>query len=214
MPTTTPTQASFFHRTVAPWHRAVCRGAGVLLLTAGALPVLAQPATLAAKPAIAIAPAAVTVELKQYRVVKSADGQEQLLDAVSVKPGDIVEYTATYTNKAEKPVSGLVADLPIPEGLEYLPRSAKPGASLVKAALRDGAFAAEPLMRPSKDGRAEPVPYSEYRALRWTLGQLPVGGVAAVSARARVEAVVPPAPKAPGTAAQALPAAAPAGASR
>ncbi len=194
MPTTTSTQASLFSRAAAPWHRAVRRGVGHLLVAACAFPAMAQPAVAGAKPAAA-APSAVTVELQQHKVVRAADGKEQWLDATSVLPGDVLEYTATYTNKTGKPVSGLVADLPIPEGLEYLPRSAQPGAAGVKAAAKDGAFAAEPLMRKARDGKAEPVPYGEYRALRWTLGLLPAGGAATVSARAKVEVVVPPAPR-------------------
>ena len=169
-------------------------GVGAALVVACAMPAIAQPAAATATPAAA-APSAIAVELQQHKVVKAADGKEQLLDAASVKPGDVLEYTVTYTNKTGKAVSGLVADLPIPEGLEYLPRSAKPGATLVKAAVKDGEFAAEPLKRKTRDGKPEPVPYSDYRALRWTLGQLPAGGVASVSARAKVEVVVPPAPK-------------------
>jgi uncharacterized repeat protein (TIGR01451 family) len=171
-------------------------GVGVLLGAACAFAAVAQTGSPLAKAMETTAvPAVVTVELQQSKVVQATDGKEQLLDAASVKPGDVLEYTVTYTNKTGKPVSGLVADLPIPEGLEYLPRSAKPGATLVKAAVKDGAFAAEPLMRKTRDGKAEPVPYSDYRALRWTLGQLPAGGVASVSARAKVEVVVPPVPK-------------------
>ncbi|MDM0118300.1 hypothetical protein [Variovorax arabinosiphilus] len=192
MPTTTSTQAFFLRRDAAPWHRVARLGVGVLLGAACAFSTVAQTGSPLAK---AMETAAVTVELQQSKVVQATDGKEQLLDAASVKPGDVLEYTVTYTNKTGKPVSGLVADLPIPEGLEYLPRSAKPGATLVKAAVKDGAFAAEPLMRKTRDGKAEPVPYSDYRALRWTLGQLPAGGVASVSARAKVEVVVPPVPK-------------------
>lgn len=196
MPTTTSTQALFLRRDAAPWHRAVRLGVGILLGAACAFAAVAQTGSPLAKAMETTAvPAVVTVELQQSKVVQATDGKEQLLDAASVKPGDVLEYTVTYTNKTGKPVSGLVADLPIPEGLEYLPRSAKPGATLVKAAAKDGAFAAEPLMRKTRDGKAEPVPYSDYRALRWTLGQLPAGGVASVSARAKVEVVVPPVPK-------------------
>lgn len=137
----------------------------------------------------------VTVALAQSKVVTDAKGKEQLVAADSVKPGDVLEYTATYTNHTGKTVTGLMANLPIPEGLEYLPKTAKPGATLVKAATRDGAFAAEPLMR-IVNGKSEPVPYNEYRSLRWTLGQLPANGSTAVTARAKVEAVVPPAPAA------------------
>lgn len=137
----------------------------------------------------------VAVVLTQAKVVKDAQGKEQLVAADSVKPGDVLEYTATYTNHTGKAVTGLVANLPIPEGLEYLPKTAKPGATLVKVATKDGAFAAEPLAR-VVNGKSEPVPYNEYRSLRWTLGQLPANGSAAVTARAKVETVVPPAPAA------------------
>ena len=170
------------------------RGALVLSLMCGGWGMaLAQP--VAARPAAAQAQA-VAVELTQHKVIKNAKGEEQLADAASVKPGDVIEYRVTYTNQSGKAVSHLIGSLPIPEGLEYLPRSAKPGAALVKAAASDGVFAAEPLMRTLPGGKTEPLPYNEYRALRWTLGQLPAGGVTAVSARAKVEAVAPPAPSA------------------
>lgn len=134
---------------------------------------------------------AVEIVLVQFKVVKDGQGREQLIAADSVKPGDVLEYRATYTNRTGKAVTGLVANLPLPEGLEYLPKTAKPGPALVKAAANNGQFAVEPLSR-VVNGRAEPVPYSEYRALRWTLGQLPANGVTAVSARARVETVAAP----------------------
>ncbi len=145
----------------------------------------------------------VAVVLTQAKVVKDAQGKEQLVAADSVKPGDVLEYRATYTNHTGKSVTGLVANLPIPEGLEYLPKTAKPGATLVKVATKDGAFAAEPLAR-NVNGKSEPVPYNEYRSLRWTLGQLPANGVTAVTARAKVEVVVPPAPVAAAAAAAPL----------
>lgn len=153
----------------------------------------AQGTQAAPTPTEAAQKKTVAVVLTQAKVVKDAQGKEQLVAADSVKPGDVLEYTATYTNHTGKSVTGLVANLPIPEGLEYLPRSAKPGATLVKAATKDGAFAAEPLAR-NVNGKSEPVPYNEYRSLRWTLGQLPANGVTAVTARAKVEVVVPPAP--------------------
>ncbi|MFM9426042.1 putative repeat protein (TIGR01451 family) [Variovorax sp. GrIS 2.14] len=177
--------------------------AGVVLVTFLAVPAFAQ--TVVAKDAAAVAEKkVVAVVLTQSKVVKAADGTEQLQDAASVKPGDIVEYKATYTNNTGKAVTGLVANLPIPEGLEYLPKSAKPGAALVKAAAKDGVFAAEPLTH-IVAGKTEPVAYGDYRSLRWTLGQLPANGVTAVSARAKVQIVVPPAPKTSAAAPQAPP---------
>lgn len=165
-------------------------------------------AQVAAAPASAVASTpikAVTVELTQSKVVKNAKGVEQLVPAPTVMPGDVIEYKVTYKNTSAKPVNGLVADLPIPEGLEYLPKSAKPGAALVKVAAKDGQYAAEPLVRKLSGNKTEPLPYSEYRALRWELGQLPAGGEAAVTARAKVEVVVPPAPNKPSGSVQSAP---------
>lgn len=173
--------------------------AGILLMTVIAVPALAQP-TVAKAPVVNAEKKAVAIVLTQFKVVKAADGTEQLKDATSIKPGEIIEYKAVYTNNTGKAVTGLIANLPIPEGLEYIPKSAKPGATLVKAATKDGQYAAEPLMRKLPDNKVEPVPYNEYRALRWTLGQLPAGGEIAVTARAKVEIAVPPAHKtAPGS---------------
>ena len=43
---------------------------------------------------------------------------EQFQAAAPNKPGVAIEYKATYTNNTGKPVKGLVADLPIPDGEE------------------------------------------------------------------------------------------------
>lgn len=194
--------------TQIPFHRRMA-GAFVLAVLAGvAVPAAAQATGAAGVQAEAAQKKAVTVVLTQHKVVKDAQGREQRVDAGAVKPGDLVEYTATYTNNTGKPVTGLIADLPIPEGLEYQPRSAKPGATLVQAATRDAAFGPEPLMRKGAGNRLEAVPYADYRALRWSLGQLPANGSAAVSARARVETVAPPASAVTAQAASAAPASA------
>ena len=164
-----------------------------LIMAVGVGSVAAQaPATApTANTAVAAKPAAaVIVLLTQAKVVKGTDGKEQLLDAATVKPGDVIEYRATYTNRSAKSVTGVVATLPIPEGLQYLPMSAKPGATLVQAAVKGGDYSAEPLIR-TVAGKVQTVPYAEYRSLRWNLGQLPAGGSAAVSARASVQVFVP-----------------------
>lgn len=133
---------------------------------------------------------AVTVELTQNKVIKSADGKEHLVDAATAKPGDVLEYRATYVNHSINAVTGLIAELPIPQGLEYEHKSAKP-ATQVQIATADGIFGAEPLMRKVGSMQQE-VPYSEYRKLNWTLGRLPAGGKASVSARAQVQTFVAP----------------------
>jgi uncharacterized repeat protein (TIGR01451 family) len=151
-----------------------------------ALPLLAE-----AKAPAQAAKAVVSVNLTQVKIVTGTNGREKEVDAASVLPGDVIEYKATYTNNGKQPVKGLLAGLPIPEGLEYLPNSAKPGGTIVKAAVKHGEYAAEPLTRKDPSGKSESVPYNEYRVLRWEIGQLKAGASVTVSARAKVEKVVP-----------------------
>jgi uncharacterized repeat protein (TIGR01451 family) len=129
---------------------------------------------------------AVLIHLTQKRVVASAQG-EKLEDATSVKPGDVIEYRAAYTNISNQTVKGLVAKLPVPQGLEYLPKSAKPFNSALQMASADGQFAVEPLRRKLADGSTQTLPYNEYRTLRWNIGQLNAGASVVVSVRAKVE---------------------------
>ena len=92
---------------------------------------------------------------------------------------------------SKQAVQGLVAKLPIPEGLEYLPKTAKPFNATLQAAGRDGQFGVEPLQRKAADGSAQALPYTEYRTMRWSIGQLNAGASVVVSARAKVEGAAP-----------------------
>jgi hypothetical protein len=81
-----------------------------------------------------------------------------------------------------------MATLPVPHGMEFLPSTASPVRVMAST---DGAnFAAVPLMRKvhKADGTVDeqPVPVSEYRFLRWNLGELPAGAGKNVSARMRL----------------------------
>lgn len=131
---------------------------------------------------------AVSAVLTQQLVVVE-NGKEVLKPVSSVKPGDLIEYRVVYTNHGAKPVTEVVADLPIAEGLEYQPRSALPrqGSQVAEA---KGGFGAEPLMR-IVNGKKVVVPYSEYRRLRWSVGSLAAGAEVRVSARARVSSGAP-----------------------
>jgi uncharacterized repeat protein (TIGR01451 family) len=128
----------------------------------------------------------VTIKLTQARVVIE-NGKEKLEDASVVKPGEVIEYRAVYTNTGDKPVTNLLATLPVAEGLELIPGSSLPKTPAALAATSDGKYAAMPLMRvvPGK-AKPEPVPYAEYRSLRWSVPQLPANGVFVVSARVHV----------------------------
>jgi uncharacterized repeat protein (TIGR01451 family) len=132
--------------------------------------------------------AEVTAKLTASKVVKS-DDKETLAAAEQVKPGDVVEYTATYQNTGKSAVNNVKASLPIPQGMEFMPDSTRPGDAMASV---DGTnFAKVPLKRTVKgpDGKMveQLVPYSQYRALRWNLGEIAGGASKAVSARMKVK---------------------------
>ena len=159
--------------------------AGSLLFGALAtLPAMAQQTgNQASKP--------VEVTLTVFRVGKSAEGKEALLSADKAGPGDILEYQTAHKNNSKSVVKSLVATLPLPDGISYLPGSAKPANA--EASVDGKVFAAIPLkaMVKNAQGKLEErqVPYSDYRALRWALGELPANDQTTVSARAVVNPV-------------------------
>lgn len=139
--------------------------------------------------AFGAAPDAATVQLTAYRVtsVQTPEGVAERLQPVkAAAPGDVIEYQATYHNGNSTPTRNVHVTLPVPAGgLQYLPvisANAPPMAST------DGVnFGAMPLVRTEvmPGGRTvqRTVPPSEYRFLRWSLGDLPAGGTRSVSAR-------------------------------
>lgn len=150
--------------------------------------VVSLMALSAVAPAAAAEKATLTSELQVWNVVRKADGAEALLPAQSVKPGDVLQYTAVYRNADSRAVSRLVASLPIPAGTELVPASALPRE--VQASLDGKVYAAAPLMRKLRraDGQMVdvPVPLTEYRYLRWPEQQIAAGGSFSTSARVRV----------------------------
>lgn len=129
---------------------------------------------------------AVTVVLTQHKVVKDAAGKEVLKDADTVKPGDVIEYRAVYKNVSARGVRKVAANVPLPEGLEYLPGSAHPKKG-VEFSSGDGVYGAEPLTRRAPGGRVQNLPYNEYRQVRWSVDELAPAAEIVVSVRAKVE---------------------------
>lgn len=121
------------------------------------------------------------------RKVIVAEGRESLVEATAARPGDVIEYVATYRNAGKNAITGLQANLPIPPQTEFVPGTARP--AQVKASLDGRSFADIPLKRTVvRDGRRieEQVPYREYRALRWIVGELGGGKSADFAARVKV----------------------------
>jgi uncharacterized repeat protein (TIGR01451 family) len=140
--------------------------------------------------ALAFASGDVSVSLTAHRVAVS-QGKEALVPAEQAKPGEVIEYRATYHNAGANVVRDLKAVLPVPAGLEYLPLSASP--AVLEASLDGKRFEPVPLQRRVRmpDGRVElqDVPSVEYRYLRWSLGTLDPDASLAVKARMRVSPV-------------------------
>jgi uncharacterized repeat protein (TIGR01451 family) len=129
----------------------------------------------------------VETRLEGRKVVVAADGKETFAAADAAKPGDVLEYAATYRNKSRDAITNLAATMPIPGNTEYVPGSARPATA--KASIDGRTFADMPLKRKvMRDGKEieEQVPYSEYRYLRWTPGALAAEQSLGYTARVRV----------------------------
>jgi uncharacterized repeat protein (TIGR01451 family) len=144
---------------------------------------LALPLAAAADPDVA-------VSLEAHKVTSDARGKESFVPGDQAGPGDVIEYRARYTNQGAGAVKQLVATLPIPAGVEYLPATARP--AIVLASLDGRSFAPIPLKRTVRlpDGRevTREIPASEYRWLRWTIGSLAPKNSEIVRARVRIPA--------------------------
>ena len=130
----------------------------------------------------------VAISLTAQKVTKDAEGKEHLKPADRAMPGEVVQYDALYKNTSSAGVKNLAPTLPIPPGLEFLPETVNPMPAF--ASVDGRTFAPFPLVRKvtKPDGTVEEqaVPASEYRALRWTVGDLESGKSILVSARARL----------------------------
>ena len=117
------------------------------------------------------------------------NGKEQKESGEKAKPGEVIEYVAEYRNTSKTPVTNVVATLPVPAGMEFMPETVQP--QQLMASTDERTYAPVPLKRMVQGSGGnmveQIVPYSEYRSLRWTLGQLQGGEVKTVKARMKVK---------------------------
>jgi uncharacterized repeat protein (TIGR01451 family) len=108
--------------------------------------------------------------------------------ASTVKPGDVLEYSARYGNRGDAAADALTPTMPIPVGTEYVPAGTSPKPT--HASLDAITYAPIPLHRKERgaDGQMHDVevPLSEYRAVKWSVGTLAPGSEVIVRARVRV----------------------------
>ena len=119
--------------------------------------------------------------------VSIQNGKEVLSPVGSAAPGETLQLTMVYKNTDKEHVTEVFAKLPIDPREEYIPGTANPASVMAST---DGAnFSPLPLKRLVKasDGKMveQEVPASEYRALRWALGDLAGGASRTVSARVK-----------------------------
>jgi len=128
------------------------------------------------------------IRLEARKVVRQGDGQETLENAQRAFPGEVIQYDAHYLNQSDQVLSRVSPTLPIPEGMVFLTASTQPAPA--EASLDGKTFQSIPLKRrvTSPEGKITEVEVSptEYRALRWHLGNIPAGATATVSARTQV----------------------------
>ena len=127
------------------------------------------------------------IKLERAKIV-SADNKETRQSAAIAKPGEILEETATYTNKSAAALKGLEATLPVPINTELVMGSVSPANA--KASTDGKNFSTIPLTRKIKQANGveveQAVPLSEYRYLRWYPGELAAQKSLAFSARFKV----------------------------
>ncbi len=126
----------------------------------------------------------VKVILEQFKVSTGSDGKEVLATLKAkddVKPGEVLEYRASYKNVSVKPVSDLVATLPVPSGTQYVAKTAMPNTG-AEATIDTVTFAPVPLIGTDK----KTIPAKEYKALRWKVPSLKAGDAVVVSIRVKV----------------------------
>lgn len=126
----------------------------------------------------------VNVALKAFKVVG-----DKLVPTAEALPGDTIEYQVTYRNGGSTPARDVFATLPVPDGgMHYLADSAAP--AKVLASLDGKQYAPVPLTRTVvRNGKqlTETVPVTEYRFLRWPLGELAPGRSVTVTSRMRLD---------------------------
>ena len=117
----------------------------------------------------------VKVDLKQFKVV-DVNGKQTLQSADKAKPGEVIQYVATYHNTAKTPAKNVVGTIPVPNGMEYTPDANLKAPDMAAAA--DGKFAPLPLKhKVTRNGAQveEVLPYSAYRSLQWRIGTMEPG---------------------------------------
>lgn len=144
---------------------------------------------LVSLPAQADESGAIDVQLNVMKI-ESTSGAEIFVPAETIRPGDVLQYEIVYKIKGEDEVLELLAQLPIPEGMEYVSGSANP--AKVLASLDGIDFFPVPFNLVDGKESQEKMPMMKYRILGWAMRGLAPGDEFKVSARLKVDFIPVP----------------------
>lgn len=129
---------------------------------------------------------------KEVRTIE--DGREVVkrLPVDGVKPGEVLVYTAAYTNTGKGEAKNASIVNPIPEGTDYILGSAEGDGTVITCSIDGGkSYQSEPCMQEVEmpDGtkkkiEAEPRMYTH---IRWVVSTIPPDGSGEVSFKVKVE---------------------------
>lgn len=125
---------------------------------------------------------AIDVKVHAYVVrtdTMGVDSIQPIRAGDAIGAGDVIEYRALLTNQDANRVRSMTATLGIPEGTELI-GAVEP--SIVKASIDGERFVNMPI-RGMIDGQVQALPLSYYKALRWTIEDVGLGGTAVVKYR-------------------------------
>ena len=116
----------------------------------------------------------------QNRTASAEAAQGAARKDSTVKPGDVLHYTLTFSNPTPRALGNVQLSNPLPKGLEFVPasvRASRADARLEFSADGGKTFAAEPTLEVVVDGKTvrRPAAPEQYTHVRWTV----TGAVAA-----------------------------------
>lgn len=129
------------------------------------------------------------LEAKKQVIVKDKEGKEvktweALQGQAVVKPGDILQYTLTGSNKSDRPIKNLTLNQPIPKQMVYVLKSARASndGKITYSIDNQRTFVENPTVEVTRKGKVEiePAPATAYTHIR--IQVLSVPGKATVTA--------------------------------
>jgi uncharacterized repeat protein (TIGR01451 family) len=137
------------------------------------------------------------IELKSVAEVevvqKNAAGKTEVkrveADKAKVTPGEVVIFTTTYTNKADKPAKNVVIINPVPEHMTYVDMSASGRSARIDFSVDGGKTYGDPrtLKVTDKNGKIRLALPADFTHIRWTVtAPLAPGASGSVVFKARV----------------------------